>query len=213
MNYSLRSFGLLAILSLAACSTEHEFRVASVGDGSRTAATEAASAVPSAPLIVAAGNVLLGSSARITPPAADLPTGGVVNGTVSAILLTSGQSVVQLTDGTALLINSASSTLGQVVSIDLGKGQVIGGPSSLVGVSVLPSGGAAGAQLASVSAGGTSIGVGTNLIGRPVAGVPALPTGNAGQSLGPVSATATVVQPVTSTVTNTVGGTLGHLCC
>jgi hypothetical protein len=141
-----------------------------------------------------------------------MPTSGVVDGTVSAVLLTSGQSLVQLADGSSLLINSVGGALGDVVSIDVGKGQVVGGPNSLVGVSVLPSGGAGG-QLASANIGGTSIGIGSGLVGNATSGASGAVSATAGQTLGAVSATTTLTQPVTSTVTSPVVAPLGHLCC
>jgi hypothetical protein len=213
MNCSHPSAWLLtACLALTACSTQHEFRVAAVGDGSGSATSQTTSTMPSAPLVVAAGNVLLGESARLGTIAAVAPTTGVVDGTVSAVLLTSGQSLVQLSDGSSLLINSVGGALGDVVSIDVGKGQVVGGPNSLVGVSVLPSGGAGG-QLASASIGGTSIGIGTGLVGHAATGAGQIVSGTAGQTLGAVGATTTLTQPVVTTVTGPVSGTLGPLCC
>jgi len=213
MNCSHSSAWLLtACIALTACSTQHEFRVASVGDGSGSATSQTTSTMPSAPLVVAAGNVLLGESARLGSVSAVMPTSGVVDGTVSAVLLTSGQSLVQLSDGSSLLINSVGGALGDVVSIDVGKGQVVGGPNSLVGVSVLPSGGAGG-QLASASIGGTSIGIGTGLVGNATSGTAGAVSATAGQTLGAVSATSTLTQPVTTTVTSPVVAPLGHLCC
>lgn len=203
---------LSACLALTACSTQHEFRVAAVGDGSANATSQTTSTMPSAPLVVAAGNVLLGESARLGMVSAVAPTSGVVDGTVSAVLLTSGQSLVQLSDGSSLLINSVGGALGDIVSIDVGKGQVVGGPNALVGVSVLPSGGAGG-QLASATVGGTSIGIGTGLVGRTTGAAGNMVSGTAGQTLGTVSATTTLTQPVATAVTAPISGTLGHLCC
>ncbi|HEX6660293.1 MAG TPA: hypothetical protein VF067_00260 [Sphingomicrobium sp.] len=200
-----------ACLALTACSTQHEFRVAAVGDASGSATSETTSTIPSAPLVVAAGNVLLGESASLASITPGAQTSGVVDGTVSAVLLTSGQSLIELSDGSSLLINSVGGALGDAVSIDVGKGQVIGGPNSLVGVSVLPSGGTGG-QLASATVGGTSIGVGTGLVGKSTSAAGGLVSGTAGQTLGAVSATTTLTQPVTTTLPP-VSGTVGHICC
>lgn len=207
MNCSQFSTRLLAALTLTltACSTDHEFRVASVGDGSGNATSETTSTIPSAPLFVAAGNVLLGSSAVLGPINSPALTNGVVNGTVSAVLLTSGQSLVQLTDGTSLVINSVGGALGDTVSIDVGKGQVVGGPSALVGVSITPSAGGAGGQLASTTIGGTTLAVAPGGVGTSL-------TGTAGQTLGTASATTSLTQPVT-TVGSGLTGTVSPLCC
>jgi hypothetical protein len=204
MSESRISLGLVCLSSilLAACSTEHEFRVAYVGDGS----AQATAASPGAPLVVAAGGALLGPAARTSLGTAG-QTGTMLNGTIAGVLPTTGQSVVQLTDGTTLLVNGVGG-LGQAVSVDVASARIIGGPNSLVGVSVLPSGGAGG-QLASVSVGGvggTALTVGTGPAPSP------LPR-NPGAVLGAPSAVTSVVQPVTSTTSTIVNGTLGQICC
>jgi hypothetical protein len=209
MSESRALLGLLCLSSilLAACSTEHEFRVASVGDGSAGASTEVAATSPGAPLVVA-GSALLGTAARISLGAPAGQPGGTVNGTIAGILPTSGQSVVQLTDGTTLLVNGVGGAVGQTVSIDVAGARVIGGPTSLVGVNVLPLGGAGG-ELASATVGGSG-GV-TATVGTAGSASP-LPR-NPGGMLGAPSAVTSVAQPVTGTVTTSVNGTVGQICC
>src|SRR5207247_3111544 len=98
------------------------------------------------------GNLLLGRAGQLTAPIGPVATTGIVNGTVSAVLLTTGQTLVQLSDGGSVLLNGTGGALGDVVSIDLAQGQVVGGPNSLVGVNVLTSSPTSG-QLATASVG------------------------------------------------------------
>jgi hypothetical protein len=229
--FNLRKLALLvAPLSLAACSTSHEFRVASVGDTEASETSAGVDPIPPAapggpgvlvppgvpggagnpgsfpagspptvppPLIVASGNVLLGSAGRLAVPGGGLSgAAGVVNGTVSAVLLTTSQTVVQLADGPSLLVDGVGAALGEAVSIDVAKGQVVGGAQSLVGQTVpgvsnvtAVAGNALGASPPGSSAGGTS--------GRITAAAKTLP-GNVATVLTPKVGVTSVVQPVVS---------------
>ena len=212
---------LLAVIpALTACSTKHEFRVAAVGDSTvQPTSGNTTTAGLAAPLIVASGNVLLGRAGQLTLPTGPVATTGVVTGTVSAVLLTTNQTLVQLADGASVLLNGTGGALGDVVSIDLAQNQVVGGPSSLVGVNVLTSSPTSG-QLATASVGsggnlldiqaaGGGLAVGGTTGGQPIAAT--LPQPIATPLTQPPITTLT--QPVTSTAPGTLGGTLGRACC
>ena len=212
---------LIALLpALTACSTRHEFRVAAVGDSTvQPTSSNTAIAGPSAPLIVASGNVLLGRAGQLTMPIGPVATTGVVSGTVSAVLLTTGQTLVQLADGASVLLNGTGGALGDIVSIDLAQGQVVGGPNSLIGVNVLTANPTSG-QLAtaSVGSGGTLLDVraagggvtaGPSPVLQPVTTPLTQPITNV---LTPPTTTI-LTQPVSSIPPGTLGGTLGHPCC
>jgi hypothetical protein len=148
-------------------------------------------------LIVASGNVLLGSAGQLAVPGGALSSAaGVVNGTVSAVLLTTSQTVVQLAEGPSLLVDGVGAALGDSVSIDVAKGQVVGGAQSLVGQSVpgassvtAIAGNALGASPPGSSVGGTST--------RITAAAKTLP-GNVATVLTPKVGVTTVVQPIVS---------------
>lgn len=181
--------GFAALLALGGCSTTHEFRVAAVGDSSSEAMSgTAAGGSPGAPLIVAAGNALLGSASQLANFGGGAGT-GLVDGTVSAILLTTDQTLVQLSNGSTLLLNGVGGTLGDPVSIDLASGRVLGGPSTLVGANVLSN--PMGGQLVTATIGGNSL------------------VGTSGAARNPTTA----VRSGTSTVTGVVNGVLGPACC
>jgi hypothetical protein len=204
MSLHLGLLRLLPAVALAGCSTAHEFRVASVGSGSGAAAAAPSGPSPSVrPPSVVSGNVILGRGVGFVPAAAQP---GVVRGTVTGVLGPTGQTLVQLRNGTSLVVNAVGGALGDVVSINLAQGQVVGGPTSLVGVSIGGGTHSAGGQLVGVSVGGA-------LVGGSSGGSNSLLPVNAGQALGTVSSSVTkITQPVTSTVT-TLGGALTHLCC
>ena len=182
--------GSLVLLALGGCSTTHEFRVAAVGDSSEAASETADGGTSSGPLIVAAGNALLGPAGQLANAPGVAGGTGPVDGTVSAILLTTDQTLVQLSNGSTLLLNGLGGTLGDTVSVDLASGRVVGGPGSLVGTNVLTTG-SAGGQLLSGTVGGNS------LVGR--SGVTRAPTAP--------------VRSGTSTVTGIVNPLLGPGCC
>ncbi len=184
--------GSVAALALGGCSTTHEFRVASVGDSSSEATADSGSSAGSAslPLIVAAGNALLGPASQLTNTGGGVSGTGLVDGTVSAILITTGQTLVQLSNGSTLLLNGVGGTLGDAVSIDLASGRVVGGPNTMVGANVLTTP-TAGGQLVTATAGSNS------LVGR----TGAAPTATVPAGTG------------TSTVTGVVNGVLRPGCC
>lgn len=209
-----------AVLVLSGCARHREFRVAYVGsEPSAAAAASAASADSSpllaaqgAPLIVASGNALLGPASQLVTSITAVPTTGVVDGTVSSLVLTTDQTVVQLTNGSSVILDGTGAALGDVVSIDLGIGKVIGGPSSLVGVSVSPEGATTGGQLASVS-----VGPKTATINSPTVGLPTLPSPTLGSptlgspALGTPTGAVSLISPPSTGLP--VPGVLGGLCC
>ena len=121
MKHALWLCGLFA---LTACATDHEFRVASVGDANDAALAPSGEA-SAPPLIVAGGPVLLGVPGLVGVPGGPAPSAGqsptlqppAVVGSVTALLPATGQAIVQLADGTSLLVNSATATVGQTVSL------------------------------------------------------------------------------------------------
>jgi len=177
---------------LAACSTTHEFRVASVGNGSGSPATAQTSAPHQAAVMVASGNVLLGRTGQL------LPTSGspIVNGRVAGVLASTGQTLVSLGGTTTVLINGVGGTLGDAVSINLAQGKVIGGPTALIG-----------GQLAGTSAATTS------LLGAATGRTSATSLlSNAGKTLGATTGTSAVTQTAGTTL-GTVAGPITHICC
>lgn len=195
------------IVTLTGCSTQHEFRVGSVGDPAQQSSESSATAQGS-PLVVAAGNVLLGPASQITLVNGPVANSGVVQGTVGAVLLTTGQSLIELSDGTSLVVNGAGGALGDLVSVDRATGQVVGGSSTLIGANVLGTTSSGTVTASALGSSGT-IGAGAT-VGRG-----ALPTISASTPLGSV-ATPTTIGPVTGTISGasgTLSGTLGPLCC
>ena len=149
---------------------------------------------PSPPLIVASGNVLLGPAGQLAIPGGALSSAaGVVNGTVSAVLLTTSQTVVQLAEGPSLLVDGVGAALGEAVSIDVAKGQVVGGAQSLVGNNV------PGASTVTSVAGqlrgsplGGSSGGSTRIAGSSSTSLPV----DVGKVLSPPLGVTSVIQPV-----------------
>lgn len=203
-----------AVLASSGCARHREFRVAYVGSEPPAAAASAAPADSSpllatqgAPLIVASGNALLGPASQLVTSITAAPTSGVVDGTVSSLVLTTDQTVVQLTNGSSVILDGTGAALGDVVSIDLGTGKVIGGQSSLVGVSISPQGATTGGQLASVSVGPKTATVNSPTVGLPTLGSPALGSPALGTPTGAVS----LISPPSTGLP--VPGVLGGLCC
>lgn len=206
----MRSMFLIPIFvgALTACSTTHEFRVAAVGDGSQqVSAAEAATAGASSPLLVAAGNVLLGPATGLSASNAAAAPMGVVTGFVSGVVTDNGQTVVQLADGPLVLVNGVGAAAGDVVAIDIGQSEVIGGAQVLIGQGVTPD--LVGETLASIPGGTSSTPGPTVLLGSGSGGGKGLLPTKPGQLLGPKPSTATVTQPLKPVVT----GSLGLACC
>ncbi|MEP9358459.1 hypothetical protein [Sphingomonas sp. KR3-1] len=108
-------------------------------------------------LLVASGNAVMGAANAQTGLTAGLgvPADGVVTGTVNRVLGRTGQTLVSLGNGSTLLLDGKGGKLGDLVSIDLGQGKVVGASSAsaspLVGLNVLARNPSTG-QLATVSA-------------------------------------------------------------
>jgi hypothetical protein len=224
---SLIALCSIVAIASAGCSSHREFRVASIGsDGSFEIAgdeddsntqSQARTRSRRAPLVTS-GNVLMGSGTGVL-------NAQLANGTVTGVLGRSGQTVVGLVNGTTVVLNGSGGSLGDLVSIDLGAGQVVGGPSSLVGVSVLAS--SSGTHQASV--GSTSVTGGTSVNGvTSVTGVTGGTGGTAVTGVTGVGATTGALLPapsasggvsgavtgtVTGTASGTVGGVPGSVCC
>ena len=141
------------------------------------------------PLIVASGNVLLGSAGQLATPGGTGSTVGVASGTVSAVLLTTSQTVVQLADGAAVLVDGVGGTLGDAVSIDLAQGQVVGGPDSLIGNSLRGSAAVASSTVGSASRT-------TSASARVTRTATQTLSANVGKVLAPATGVAAVVQPI-----------------
>ena len=165
-----------SLLSLTACADNNRtYRVASVGSagssgsvgadstpggsggsgtaGVGTAGGSTGGGTSQTGFIAATGNVLIGAATQYAGLSGNVnglvPGSGIVNGAVVGTLQTSGHTLVRLDSGTTVLLNGTGGGLGQLVSIDFGRGQVIGGPRPLVGVNVLaanPTSGAASAN-------------------------------------------------------------------
>jgi hypothetical protein len=206
---SLIALFCVAATAGAGCSSHREFRVASIGsDGSFEIAgdEDASGAEAPAPTrsrrapLVTSGNVLMGSGSGVV-------NATIASGTITGVLGPSGQTVVGLVNGTTVVLNGSGGSLGDLVSLDLGAGQVVGGPSSLVGVNVLGAnsgthatvGTTSGTAGTSITSGGTTTGA---LLPAPSA---------SGTVSGTV--TGTVGGTVGGTAGGTVGGVSGGLCC
>lgn len=196
------------LLGLSACDAQRQFRVASVGsEGSFEVAGDSTddhsltgTPASSAPLIVASGNAMIGRAGQLRGGAGlTSTTGGVAAGTVQTVLASTGQTLVGLTNGTSLVLNGAGGAVGDLVSVDLGTGRVLQGPAKLVGSTAIGqvTGGALNGSLLAGS------------------GLNASPVTSALKNTRVTGTSGIVATPgkVTTTVTKTVGGTLGALCC
>ena len=140
---SRTAFVSLAALVLAACAHEREFRVAYVGsEGSAQIAgdDDTGEAGRHSPPVVAAGNALLGPPSGFTGVGGNQP--GNSGGTVTTILPSTNQTLVQLTNGTVVLLNgvggstplvgttvaNTTNTVGQLAKVPLGTTGTLLGP-------------------------------------------------------------------------------------
>jgi hypothetical protein len=212
------SFASLALVSCAD-DTTRTYRIASVGSqgsggsdgGNGNGNGNGGSNNGGGNIIVAGGNVLVGAAAQFAALTGAtnglVPLGGTVNATVTAILGNSGHTLVELGNGTSLLLDGNGGHLGDVLALDLGSGRVIGGPagSPLIGVNVLAANPVNG-SLATVSAAS-----GNQLVGVTVLDT-ALGTGNGNNILiAPAIAPALGLgATVNGTVNATLGGLTGH---
>ncbi|WP_447726771.1 hypothetical protein [Sphingomonas koreensis] len=158
-------------------------------------------------LIVTAGNTVIGVAGKHDQLAqvvnGKLPATGIVTGTVTRVLDTTGQTLVNLGEGSGtggLILDGVGGKLGALVAIDLGKGKVIAAPEGskpLIGLNVLAQNPGTG-SLATVGAG-----TGGKLLALDANGtIGGLLGGTTG---GLVGTTKGVVQ----TATGTVGDVLG----
>ncbi len=185
------------LLLLSACATEHEFGLEPGGDAAADKPQDAQNAIaPGGSIIVAAGNILLGPAAALARSPSGFGTTAALGtadqtALVSGVLLSSGQTIVQLDSGAALLIGGTGATIGDTVTLSPVTGMVTSGPAGLIGSSV---------QSASPTIVAPVIATGT-----PV------PT-----SLGGTGATSSGGTPSLNPVTGTlppVGTVLGGGCC
>lgn len=112
-------------------------------------------------LLVTAGNTVIGVAGKHDQLAqvvnGKVPATGIVTGTVTRVLDRTGQTLVNLGEGSGgggLILDGVGGKLGALVAIDLGKGQVIAAPEGskpLIGLNVLAQSPTTG-QLATVGA-------------------------------------------------------------
>ena len=158
-----------AALVLPACAHEREFRVAYVGsEGSaQIAGDDAGESGQQSPPVVAAGNALLGPTGG---PLGSSVSPSLSNGTVTTILPSTQQTLVQLTNGTTVLLNGVGGSTPLVGTNVLNAtntlGQVVNAPLSSVGALVSPVTGTS----AVTNVTGTTTTV-TNILTRPLSGI------------------------------------------
>ena len=163
-------------------------------------------------LIVTAGNTVIGVAGKHDGLAqvvnGVVPQTGIVTGTVTRVLDKTGQTLVNLGEGSGtggLILDGVGGKLGALVAIDLGKGKVIAAPAGstpLIGLNVLAQNPKTG-SLATVGAA-----TGGNLLALDVNNPTGLLGGTAG---GLVGTTKGVVQTTTGTVGNVLGTQNGGL--
>lgn len=183
------------------------------GTGTGSGGSTGSAAPVGGGLLVTAGNAVIGVAGKQSALTnlTLLPTAGKVSGVVTAVIVKTGQTLVDLGSGKSLILNGTGK-LGEIVKIDLGSRSVIGASagSSLLGIGVLSSPSASG-RLAAVNVanawpllavGGTSVLGGVTSVNGILTPVTAPLTG----ALTPSSGVTGVLTPVTSTVTSVVGG-------
>ncbi len=164
--------------------------------GAGTGGIGTAAVGPLGTVLVSAGNATIGLAGKHNALAETvnhtLPVATPVTGTVTGVLAKTGQTLVDLGSGRTAVLNSAKGILGEVVTLNLGSGNVVGASkgSSLLGVGVLSATPASG-SLASVN-------LGTGAAGGGLTG------GLAGGGTG-----GGVVNTVATTVNGVVGGVTG----
>ena len=167
-------------------------------------------------ILVAGGNVLVGAAsqfAALTGVTNGLvPLGGTVNATVTAILGSSGHTLVELGNGTSLLLDGTGGGLGDVLSLNLGSGQVVRGPngSPLIGANVLAANPVSG-TLATVNAASGNQLVGVTVLDSALGGL----GGGSGSGNNVVIAPAIAPElglgaTINGAVNATLGGLTGH---
>lgn len=189
--------------SLVACAqSEHRPRLASIGSAaekedtrqSKLASGATTSLTSNSRFVVTAGNILLGEAgARLGLPLDGAASStAVLNGSVTGVLQSTGQTLVELTNGTSVLLNDTGGTIGDLVAVEVASGQVVAGPGALVGSQTLAGSTADGAGAVAGTAGGT-LSSATAAAGRTAA-APPVPT-----------TTGSTAGSLTSTVTTTLG--------
>lgn len=227
-------FASTAALALAACESSGNYRVGWVGDnpppssssssggsssssgGSGSSSGGSSSSSGGATglvgnLLVTAGNTVIGVAGKHDGLAqvvnGKLPAAGIVTGTVTRVLDGTGQTLVNLGEGSGaggLILDGVGGKLGALVAIDLGKGQVIAAPEGskpLIGLNVLAQNPGTG-SLATVGAA-----TGGKLVALDVNGT----LGSAGLLGGATGGLAGTTKGAVQTTTGTVGGLLGGL--
>lgn len=233
MNVALTGIAASSF-ALASCADDtHTYRVSSIGahpsgssdDGSGSGSGSGggdngsgggsgSGTTGGTSILIAGGNVLVGAASQFAALTGGtnglVPLGGTLNATVTAILGNSGHTLVELGNGTSLLVDGTGGGLGDVLSVNLGTGQVVGGPtgSPLIGANILAANPVNG-SLATINAAS-----GNQLVGVTVLDT-ALGTGGAGSGNNIVIAPA--IAPalglgagLSGTVNATVGGILAH---
>ena len=190
-------FVALGAALLAACAHEREFRVAYVGsEGSAEIGGDDGDSsrgmVP--PPIVATGNAGLGAAGAVLN--GGRAQGRVVNGSVTSVLPSTNQTLVQLTSGATVLLNGTGAALGDLVAIDLGAGRVVGGSTPLVGTTILNRSGVIG-----------------QVAGAPLQTVGNLVNLRSGAGTNAVTSVTAPVGSTTGTVTSILNKTLSKGCC
>lgn len=162
-------------------------------------------------LIVTAGNTVIGVAGKHDQLAqvvnGKLPVAGIVTGTVTRVLDRTGQTLVNLGEGSGtggLILDGVGGKLGALVAIDLGKGKVIAAPEGskpLIGLNVLAQNPGTG-SLATVGAAS-----GGKLLALDVNG--ALGSSGGGLLGGTTGGLVRTTKGVVQTTTGTVGNLLG----
>lgn len=186
--------GTFVLLCLGACSTAHEFRVASVGDSEGLAIQGDGGIESTGAIIAASGNAVLGPALSGRAVAVGDQTRGLTIAQANRPITTiSGQVTAATPSGTGVAV-------GDLASMDLSSGQVSvsGGPLSAVNVQIGGQG-----QLATLDV-ATALPVVAN-VNLPLAIANPLPAGPS--ILAPTLSTG--LQPVTSLLGQSVKGVTG----
>ncbi len=194
--------------------------------GAGTGGIGTAAVGPLGTVLVSAGNATIGLAGKHNALAETvnhtLPVATPVTGTVTGVLAKTGQTLVDLGSGRTAVLNSAKAILGEVVTLNLGSGNVVDASkgSSLLGVGVLSAtpasgslasvnlgtGAAGGGLVGGLAGGGTGGGV-VNTVATTVNGVVGGVTG--GVTGGTAGGTTRVVGTVVNGVTGKAGSLLG----
>lgn len=180
------------LASIGSAAEEEKARQTALGSGA-TAGHASASASPSK-FVVTAGNILLGQAGASLGLSLDgaVSSTAVLSGSVTGVLQSTGQTLVELSNGASVLLNDTGGTVGDLVAIEVASGQVIAGPGALVGSQALS---------------GSTVGGGSAVAGT-AGGTLSSATATAGPTTAATSGAATpgsAAGSLTSTVTTTLG--------